>query len=288
MNTFTYQTIRGFVLATLALTYYGLAGNAHSATATPVSVKKNADVVATVNNTPIYRAQVDEAVKVTGLADSPTLRQAIIDRLIARELIRQAAQREAFDKKPEVQQLIAQAKTAIETEAYLQAKLKASVIPEQEVRNRYNTLVGAVGKDEFKAKIMTLKNAEEATATHRRVTNGESFDAIVDELRRKDPKSLNGELPWVSFKLPLEEGKTNGYPLALAQTISKLQAGEVASPLLMDGDYYIVKVEQKRPTQIPAFETIKDELQRQMEMQQYQQALQTHVEQLRKQATIQQ
>lgn len=286
MNTILRQTIRVFVFATLAMTYFGLASKGHTATATPTGAANSSQIAATVNNAPIYRTQLEEAVKATGLADSTDLRQAILEQLIARELIRQAAQREAIDKKPEVRQLIEQMRATIEIEAYLQTKLQTPDIPEQDVRNRYNALLAMTGQDEFKAKLVTSKSAQDAEAIYRRLNNGETFDAIANELRGRQPQALNGELPWVSFKLPLEEGKTNGWPLPLAQAISQLKVGEVTSPLQVEDDYYIVKLEQKRPVQIPAFDTIRPELQRQLEVQKYQQALQAHVEQLRKQATI--
>jgi len=73
-------------------------------------------------------------------------------------------------------------------------------------------------------------------------------------------------LNWISFKLPLQEGHTQNWPLPVADALTKLPEGGVSSaPIVVDGKYYLLRLEQKRPTQIPQLDTIKEVLRRQLQ-----------------------
>ncbi|HVK81435.1 MAG TPA: peptidyl-prolyl cis-trans isomerase, partial [Verrucomicrobiae bacterium] len=96
-------------------------------------------------------------------------------------------------------------------------------------------------------------------------------------------------LEWVSFKAPLVEGKTQSYPLPLAEAIVKLPAGAVsAEPVVVNGQHYILKVDEVRPTTVPKYEQVKDTIRQLLEQQEIERATAALVAGLLKNAKIQQ
>jgi parvulin-like peptidyl-prolyl isomerase len=70
----------------------------------------------------------------------------------------------------------------------------------------------------------------------------------------------------VSFKTPITEGQTQGWPQPLAEALVKLPQGAVSSAPVQVGDaFWILRVDQMRPTQIPTFDQSKDQLRKELE-----------------------
>jgi peptidyl-prolyl cis-trans isomerase C len=83
-------------------------------------------------------------------------------------------------------------------------------------------------------------------------------------------KAAGGEMSWISFKLPLEEGKTQGLPLPVAQAVAQLPVGAVtpaAIPVIQgSGTLYVVaKLDAKRPTVVPGFNQARDTIRQQLQ-----------------------
>ncbi|AFQ48542.1 PpiC-type peptidyl-prolyl cis-trans isomerase [Burkholderia cepacia GG4] len=123
--------------------------------------------------------------------------------------------------------------------------------------------------------------------------SGQSFEALARQYSQAPTAAAGGELPWVSFKTPVVEGKTQGLPLAVAQAIIQLPAGgitpqSIASGNDANGPRAIVKVDAKRPTQVPSFDTTKATIQQQLQVLALETATAEFVGGLMKDAKIQQ
>ncbi|HKU01029.1 MAG TPA: peptidyl-prolyl cis-trans isomerase, partial [Paraburkholderia sp.] len=81
----------------------------------------------------------------------------------------------------------------------------------------------------------------------------------------------------------------SGLPVAIAQALEKLPAGAVTSESIpVDGARVIVKLDAKRPTQVPAFNAAKTAIQQQLQALSLEKASAEFVGSLLKSATIQQ
>ena len=245
--------------------------------------------VATVNGTPITQTEVDAVLKASRQSDTPQIRQAIKNQLITRVLIQQAAEKANYGSKPEVQTAMQVAKANAETQLYMKDNVKPAAVTDAQVKARYDEIVASLGKDEFKPRLIVVKDAATAATVLSELKAGKSFDGLARQYSIAPSRDAGGELPWVSFKTPATEGKTSGLPVAIAQALEKLPAGAVTSESIpVDGARVIVKLDAKRPTQVPAFNTAKATIQQQLQALALEKASADFVGSLLKSATIQQ
>lgn len=234
-----------------------LSGAAHAQTAA---------TVATVNGVPITQADVDAMLRASGQPDSPEIRQAIKNRLITRVLVQQAAEKANYADKPEVKAAVQQAKANAEVQLYLRDNVKPEPVTDEQVKARYDELVAALGKNEYKPRLIVVKDPATAATVLSELKSGKSFDGLARQYSMAPSRDTGGELPWVSFNTPAAEGKTAGLPLPIAQALEKLTVGAATKDSIpVDGVRAIVKLDAKRPTQVPGFEAAKPALQQQLQ-----------------------
>ncbi len=227
---------------------------------------QTAAAVATVNGTAITQADVDTLLRASGQPDSPQVRQAIKNQLITRVLVQQAAEKANYGDKPEVKAAVQQAKVNAEVQLYLRDNVKPEPVTDEQVKARYDELVAALGKNEYKPRLIVVKDPVTAATVLSELKSGKSFEGLARQYSMAPSRDTGGELPWVSFHTPAAEGKTGGLPLPVAQAIEKLTVGAATKDSIpVDGVRAIVKLDAKRPTQVPGFETAKPALQQQLQ-----------------------
>ncbi|MGP8473849.1 peptidyl-prolyl cis-trans isomerase [Burkholderia sp. PR2] len=249
--------------------------------------------IATVNGTPITKAEVDAVLNASRQPDTPQVRQAIKNQLIAQVVIRQAAEKAGYGNKPEVQTAMQVAKSNAETQLFVRDNVKPESVTDTQVKARYDEIVASLGKEEYKPRIIVAKDAATAATVLAGLKSGQSFDALARQYSQAPSAATGGELPWVSFKTPVMEGKTQGLPLAVAQAITQLPVGGVTPESILlgndtNGPRAIVKVDAKRPTQVPTFDAAKATIRQQLQALAIEKASANFVGGLMKGATIQQ
>ncbi|MEK6292366.1 MAG: peptidyl-prolyl cis-trans isomerase [Paraburkholderia tropica] len=254
-------------------------------------------VIAVVNGIRVTQVQLDDAVRLAAelghQSDTPQLRLALKQQLIARELFRQNAEKAGYGTKPEVSQAMEAAKTNAEAQLYLKDNIHPEPVTDAQVKARYDELVATLGKEEYKPRIIVVPDAATATIVLAQLKSGQAFEALARQYSKAPSAAAGGELPWVSFKVPAEEGRTQGLPLALAKAIAMLPVGGVTSELVAlgsdsKGPVAIAKLDAKRPTQVPAFDQAKDTIRRQLQALALEKAAAQFTTGLMKGATIQQ
>ncbi|CAJ0780558.1 putative parvulin-type peptidyl-prolyl cis-trans isomerase [Ralstonia mannitolilytica] len=251
--------IRRTTLAVLALT--AMATSFAHADGLP------AGVVASVNGTQITQAQLDRAVAQSGAGANPNVIQAIKQQLIARELFRQqAAKNPTYDKLPAVKQAVQEAHDAAVTQAWLKDNIKPSPVTDEQVKARYDAIVSSLGDKEYKARVIQVGDDVTATQVITQLKQGTDFAKLAQQYSSAPNKARGGELDWLSFKVPVEEGKSQNLPLPLAREIVVLQPGAIsANPVEVGNQRYIVKVDAVRPTQVPAYDSVKPAIKQALE-----------------------
>lgn len=255
----------------------------------PASSTVPTGTVATVNGTAITQAEVDAVLRASRQPDTPQVRQAIKNQLITRVLIQQAAEKANYGSKPEVQTAMQVAKANAETQLYLKDNVKPAPVTDADVKTRYNEIVASLGKDEYKARLIVVKDAATAATVLSEVKAGKTFDALARQYSTAPSRDAGGELPWVSFKTPASEGQTAGLPVPIANALEKLPVGAIAPESIpVDGARAIVKLDAKRPTQVPGFNQAQATIRQQLEALALEKASAQFVGGLLKSATIQQ
>ncbi|KAG8155585.1 hypothetical protein BFF94_000835 [Burkholderia catarinensis] len=251
------------------------APHAHAATKTArkaadaalaASAPLPADAVASVNGVPITKAQIDDAVRAGKAPDTPALRAALKNQLIARELFRQAALKLHYDTKPQVVAAVEQAKALAMTQVYLRDQVKPAPVADADVKARYDAIVATLGENEYKPSVIAVNDADTAKQIVARLKKGEDFGKLAQEFSKGPGAAQGGALNWISFKTPITAGNTQNWPQPLAEALVKLpQGGLTRDPVQVGDAYWILRVDDKRPTQVPAFEQAKDTLRQQLE-----------------------
>jgi len=248
-----------------------------------------AGAVASVNGVPIAQAQVDEAVRMSKAPDTPALRAALKNQLIARELFRQAALKQHYDTKPQVVAAVEQAKALAMTQAYLHDQVKPAPVAEADVRARYDAVVATLGENEYKPSVIAVNDADTAKQIIARLKKGEDFGKLAQQFSKGPAAAQGGALNWISFKTPIEAGHTQNWPQPLAEALVKLpQGGLTREPVQVGDAYWILRADDKRPTQVPTFDQAKDTLRQQLEQVAMEKATAQMVADLIRNARIQQ
>jgi parvulin-like peptidyl-prolyl isomerase len=248
-----------------------------------------ANSIARVNSVVITQDQLDQAVRAANTPDSPALRATLKNQLIARELFRQAAEKAHYDTRPQVVAAVEQAKSAAMTAAYLHDQLKPTPVTDADLKARYDALVATLGENEFKPSAIAVKDQATAQTVIDQLKKGGDFAQLAKQYSQGPGAAQGGALNWVSFKTPIQPGNTQNWPQPLAEALVKLPQGGVTSAPVQVGDiYWVLRVDQKRPTQIPEYDKIKDTLRRQLEQVALEKATAQVVVELVKNAHIQQ
>ena len=274
-----FKQMGGFVLV------FAAAGA--TAQSTDMTAPPNASaVVAKVNGEALTASQVSASLRQAGLPDNETTRNARVSELIAAEVVRQAAEKADYGTRPEVQQAVAQARARAETELYLREHARPAAISDAQVKARYDEIVASLGDKEYKPRIIVVGDLATAKMIGSRLKQGGDFAQLAKEFSLLN-RGTGGEMEWVSFKMPLKEGQTQGVPLAVAQALVALPTGGVSQSLIpVASRYVLLKLDAMRPTQIPAYDVAKAQLRQQLEAAESQKAISTAVEVLLRQAKI--
>ena len=253
-----------------------------------------AGAAAVVNGVSIPEQRLQQAVlqaTQNGTPDTPQLRAAMKSQLVALEVIRQQAVKNAavYEKRPDTRKAIQEAKESVITQAYLRDSIKAAPVTDDMVRAQFNTIIDSLGPNEYKARLIQVGDDAAAKNVLAQLKAGKDFAALAGQVSQAPNKARGGELEWVSFKLPVQEGKTQNLPLPIAQAITQLTPGQITqTPIAVNGSLYIVRLDEMRPTQLPQYDSVKGPLRQTLERQSLEKATIAFVGELMKTAKIQQ
>lgn len=240
------------VLAILLTAVAGEAAAAkdHAAKETPVAAR--------VNGIPIPMARFDEALRQSlsqGNTDTPELRAVLRNQLVALEVFRQEAVKRGWQNDPQV----LEARDSAMIQRYLKDAVRPKPVAEAAVRSRYESIVTSLGEREFHFRLIAVADETKAKELLAVLKAGQAdFAALARQHSLLPSRDKGGEMDWISFKTPAEEGHTQGLPLPLANAVAALQAGALtASPISWQGRWYLTRMDEVRPTRTPAYDEVK-------------------------------
>lgn len=282
MRTFNRPTAAHALLCSALL--LGAAAPAIAQQATPA-----APPIATVNGVAIPPEALEQAVKqavAQGNPDSRQLRDTLKNQLIARELFLQEARKKKLDQDAQVRAAIEETQRAAMVQRYLQTELQLQPVTEEAVKAHYERVKAGMGAKEFKLSMIMLNNEQRARDLRTQIGQGKDFAELARQWSLAPTASRGGEFPWVSFKTPAKEGATQGLPLPVAQAVEKLQKGKVSNPIEVQGTWWIVKLDDVRPTAAPTFDQARPGIYRVLQTRELERATSELATRLGKSATI--
>lgn len=173
-----------------------------------------------------------------------------LDQVISNKLIDSKAAQANLDANEDVQKQLAEAKTQIVRNVFVQQEL-SKLITDSELKTAYDKYVSGLPKvEEVKARHILVKDEAKAKELIAKIKGGESFEALAKENSTDGTAAQGGELGYFAKDSVVPEFGTAAFamvPGAMSDTPVKTQFG-----------YHIIKVEDKRMRPAPTFEEAKN------------------------------
>lgn len=213
--------------------------------------------VAVVNGVSIAARLMDRNVEANvaqGQKDTPELRAALKQELVARELMAQEAQKRGLDKLPATQDALMAMRQNLLIELVLNDEFTKNPIAEAELKAEYERQVKALKAagdlQQFQISTIVLATEADARSVLTAVRGGQAFDALAKSRSMDPSKDKGGELGWF---LPDQIAP------AISNVVVNLAAGAVSAAPIQVGPYWhVVKLNAKRPYQVPGFDESKN------------------------------
>lgn len=221
---------------------------------------------AIVNNKPIPKERVDEFVQMLvsqGRPDTPELRAAVRDELIARELFVQEAETKGLTRNTEVQRQLENARQEILIRAMIREHLKTHPVTDAEIQGEYDRLRTQVGEKEYRPSHILVETEDEAKSIIQQLKQGAKFEELAKQ--SKDPGSAQsgGDLDWNTPGTFVKE---------FSDAMVKLEKGKYTeTPVKSQFGYHVIRLDDVREAQAPPLEQVRPQIQQELERKRVQQ-----------------
>lgn len=216
---------------------------------------KDQSKAVTVNGKSIPYSRVDFIVKqqvARGSPDNAQMRQAALEQLINNEVVIQDADRKGLTKSAEVQVQLDLARRQVIFQAYLENHFKANPIKEEAARAEYERVKIERGDKEYKARHILVEKDAEAKAIIDQLKKGGKFEDLAKQSKDIGTKDKGGELDWA---IPAN------YTKPFADAMVKLEKGKTTdAPVQSQFGWHVIRLDDVRPMQIPAFDEVKQRI----------------------------
>jgi peptidyl-prolyl cis-trans isomerase C len=220
------------------------------------AVAQSDPVVAKVNGVEIKESDLKAAEEDIG-AQLPQLspeakKEYLITYVSDMILVSKAAEAKKLGDTADFKRKLANARTKLLMEALLQSEAKAAVTDDA-MKKVYAEAIKDVGSEqEVSARHILVESEDDAKKVAADLKAGGDFVAIAKE-RSKDPgsKDQGGDLGYF--------GKDQMVP-EFAEAAFKLDKGQTSDPVKSQFGWHVIRVDDKRTKQPPAFDQVKDQI----------------------------
>lgn len=213
-------------------------------------------VVATVNGQPVTEADLAIADSEVG-ADMGTMpeaqkRMSLLEFLIDNQLFAEAADAEKLGQGPDFETRLKYLKRRALRELYFDKVIKSSV-SDTDARKIYDEQVGKIKpEEEVSARHILVESEEKAKEIKEKIKAGGDFVALAKEFTKDTgSKEDGGNLGYF--------GRGQMVP-QFEEVVFKLNKGDVSDPVKTQFGWHLIKIEDKRFKQPPAFDIVKDRI----------------------------
>lgn len=243
-----------------------------------IAMQANAAAVATVNGKEIsqqmYQAYVRQLEMRQHNGKIQIDRKRLINELVNRELLHQAALSMKLEKNPEIKFLMEQQKIDLLTKAAMKEIVDKSPVTESEIEATYKKMSANSNPMEFKARHILLKTEADAEAVIKKLDKGADFATLAKEKSTGPSAKKGGDLGWF---------KPGQMVPAFSKSVMALKKGEYSkTPVKTQFGYHVIKLEDTRKIDPPKLDDVKDQIRGLLQ----QQRIQKYVAEMRKKAKV--
>ena len=191
------------------------------------------------------------------------------DEVVMREIFAQEAARRGLAATPEYAAQIELARQSILIRELFEDYRKKNPVSDAEAQREYDQFKAQATGTEFRARHILVEKEDEAKGLIAQIKGGASFEELAKK-HSKDPGSgANGG--------DLDFAKPDAYVPEFGKAMSELKKGEMTqTPVKTQFGFHIIRLEDTREAQFPAFEDVKAQIKQRLEqvkMQKFQEDL---------------
>jgi len=215
---------------------------------------------AVVNNKPIPKQKVDEfvqALTAQGRPDTPELRAAVRDELIARELFMQEAERKGMARNADVQRQLDAARQEIMIRALIRDYLKSNPVKDEEIKAEYDKLAKQSGDKEYKARHVLVEKEDDAKKIIDQLKKGAKFEDLAKQSKDTGSAANGGDLGW---------NAPGTFVKPFSDALVKLKKGEYTEVAVQTQfGWHVILLEDVRDVKPPPLEQVRPQIQQELE-----------------------
>lgn len=184
------------------------------------------------------------------ILDTPEGRIQLLDGMITRDLLMREAVRRGVERRPEVQERLAQARRSIVLESLLREVTEQAAVDEAALRKIYtdNAAAFQVG-ERVRVQHILFKDKAKADAFAAKAKGGAPFDALMKEANAGGGTSADlGFIEKGSFVKEFEAAAFAAAP------------GSVVGPVKTVYGFHVIRVDEKKPAGTRGFDEVKGQL----------------------------
>ncbi len=240
-----------------------------------VALAQNAAIV---NGKPVPSARVDQFVAQVAKGGRPVdeaTRAQVRQEVINREIFSQEASRRGLDATDDYRTQVELMRQTVLIRELFADYQKKNPVTDADLKAEYDKFVASRGGKEYRARHILVEKEDEAKAIIASLKRGVKFEELAKK-QSKDPGSgeNGGDLDWAS------EGS---YVPEFSKAMVALQKGKTTdAPVKSQFGWHVIRLDDTREAQLPAFDQVKPQIQQQLS----QQKLQAYQEELIKKAKI--
>ena len=228
--------------------------------------------IAIVNGKAVPKSRLDalaQQVAKSGRPITPEVQLQMRDAVITREVFAQEAEKLGLMGSDDYKNQMEIARQTVLITVLIEDFKKKNAVTDVELKAEYDKFAAANGGKEYKARHILVEKEADAKAIIASIKKGGKFEDIAKK-QSKDPGSGNngGDLDWAN---------PSSYVAEFTEAMLKLNKGQMTeAPVKTQFGFHIIRVDDIRNAQLPAFEELKPQIAQQLDQQRlgaYQQSL---------------
>ncbi|HET9821393.1 MAG TPA: peptidylprolyl isomerase [Burkholderiaceae bacterium] len=230
--------------------------------------------VAIVNGKPVPKSRVDtlmqQATRGGQQPVTPELEARVREEVVLREIFAQEAEKKGVAASADYRAQMELMRQTLLIRELFNDYQKKNPVSDAEAKAEYDKFKAQASGTEYRARHILVEKEDEAKSLLAQLKGGAKFEDLAKKHSKDTGSAQNGG--------DLDFAKPDAYVPEFGQAMAALKKGETtAAPVKSQFGFHIIKLEDTREAQFPAFEDVKGQIQQRLS----QQKLQTYQEKLR-------
>ncbi len=233
-----------------------------AAAATPVTAAIDpTKPIAHVNGSPIPHSHYEFMLQhqFAGKSLNDAQRKALIEALVARELVMQQAVKEGLDKDPDILSKLENGRLQLIAVAWTQRWLNQHPISDAAIAQEYETWKAAQASQEYKLRHILLSDEATAKAVIEQLKQGTDFGKLAQEKSQDPSGKLGGDIGWVT------PDKLIGKLKEVVPTLEKGKFGP--EPVQTSFGWHVLLVDETRAAPVAELKDMQQKLSQKLQQQ---------------------